>query len=111
VLTEAATIGIVGALGGVALGLIGAGVIDLAAPQLFANVDSAFSSGIVAGAGQRVVGAQLKHVVPVLLHASVGFGSVAVAAMLSVLGGLLAGAFGCWRAARLQPAAALRRIE
>jgi ABC-type lipoprotein release transport system permease subunit len=36
---------------------------------------------------------------------------VAVAIGLAVLGGLVTGSFGGWRAARLRPAEALRRVE
>ena len=35
---------------------------------------------------------------------------IALAVALAVLGGLIAGAFGGWRAARLRPAAALRAV-
>jgi putative ABC transport system permease protein len=46
----------------------------------------------------------------VVLQAPVTVGVILVAVGLSVLGGLLAGAFGGWRAARLRPAEALRSI-
>jgi putative ABC transport system permease protein len=36
---------------------------------------------------------------------------VALAVLLAIAGGLLAGSFGGWRAVRLRPAAALARIE
>jgi ABC-type antimicrobial peptide transport system permease subunit len=36
---------------------------------------------------------------------------VLVAVGLAIAGGLLAGAFGGWRAARLRPAEALRRVD
>jgi ABC-type lipoprotein release transport system permease subunit len=38
-------------------------------------------------------------------------GAVVFAVVLAIAGGLIAGMFGSWRAARLRPAAALRRVE
>jgi len=37
--------------------------------------------------------------------------TIALAVALAVAGGLIAGAFGGWRASRLRPADALRRVE
>jgi ABC-type antimicrobial peptide transport system permease subunit len=37
--------------------------------------------------------------------------AIAVAVALAVAGGLVAGGFGGWRASRLRPADALRRVE
>ena len=42
--------------------------------------------------------------------APVGVTTVAVAVALAVAGGLIAGAFGGWRASRLRPADALSRV-
>jgi len=36
---------------------------------------------------------------------------VGLAVVLAILGGLIAGSFGGWRAVRLRPAAALARVE
>jgi len=44
------------------------------------------------------------------MSASVTIGVIALAVLLAVAGGLLAGSFGGWRAARLRPAAALTRV-
>jgi len=49
--------------------------------------------------------------VTVQLGAPVSAQLALVAAGLAVAGGLLAGAFGGWRAARLRPADALRRVD
>ena len=38
-------------------------------------------------------------------------GIVIAAVLLAIAGGLIAGIFGGWRAARLRPAAALARVE
>jgi ABC-type lipoprotein release transport system permease subunit len=51
------------------------------------------------------------HTVVVHLTAPVTIGAIAAAVVLAVAGGLIAGAFGGWRAARLRPAAALARVE
>ncbi|MCL2586580.1 MAG: hypothetical protein FWE35_29480 [Streptosporangiales bacterium] len=44
------------------------------------------------------------------LSAPVTAEAIAVAVALAILGGLIAGGFGGWRAARLRPAAALSKI-
>ena len=48
--------------------------------------------------------------VAVPMSASVTIGAIALAVVLAIAGGLLAGSFGGWRAARLRPAAALARV-
>jgi putative ABC transport system permease protein len=89
------------------LGIGGAAVIDALELKLDASVPQARSSGSgpfgqgqVAAAGTEVV-----------LGAPVELGLLLVAVALAVLGGLLAGAAGGLRAARLRPAEALRSIE
>jgi ABC-type antimicrobial peptide transport system permease subunit len=47
----------------------------------------------------------------VALTAPVALTTIALAVGLAVAGGLIAGAFGGWRASRLRPADALRRVE
>ncbi|MCC3773825.1 ABC transporter permease, partial [Streptomyces sp. UNOB3_S3] len=59
------------------------------------------------GFGHRAGGKTLE----IALTAPVSLTTVAVAVALAVAGGLIAGAFGGWRASRLRPADALRRIE
>jgi len=44
------------------------------------------------------------------LHAPVTIGVIVAAVVLAILGGLIAGGFGGWRAARLRPAAALSKV-
>jgi len=51
------------------------------------------------------------HSVTVHLSAPVTIGAVVLAVVLAIAGGLIAGGFGGWRAARLRPAAALSRVE
>jgi ABC-type antimicrobial peptide transport system permease subunit len=49
--------------------------------------------------------------VAVQLTAPITLTAIALAVGLAVAGGLIAGAFGGWRAARMRPADALRRVE
>ena len=51
------------------------------------------------------------HTALVHLTAPVTFGAIVAAVVLAIAGGLIAGGFGGWRAARLRPAAALARVE
>jgi ABC-type antimicrobial peptide transport system permease subunit len=50
------------------------------------------------------------HVVAVPLHPSITIGVIVLAVILALAGGLLAGAFGSWRIARLRPADALAHV-
>jgi putative ABC transport system permease protein len=120
VLGESVTTGIVGGLAGVGLGFAGVAIIDKIAPQLSATVPSA--SGAL-GAPQTVTGpggvasgaliggpATAHTTIAVPMSASVTIGAITLAVVLAIAGGLLAGSFGGWRAARLRPAAALARV-
>src|ERR687892_181814 len=99
--------GAVGGLLGAALGIAGAAIIDAIGPTLQASVEPESSPGfgtfgqgtISAGSTDVVLGAP---VVPGLLLLAIG---------LALIGGLLAGAVGGLRAARLRPAEALRSAE
>lgn len=55
--------------------------------------------------------ADLSHTVAVHLAAPIQGSTLGLAIGLAVLGGIIAGVFGAWRAGRLRPAAALRRVE
>jgi putative ABC transport system permease protein len=59
----------------------------------------------------RNAGTTATHNVPVHLIAQVTAGAIIAAVVLAVAGGLIAGSFGGWRAARLRPAMALARVE
>jgi putative ABC transport system permease protein len=48
--------------------------------------------------------------IAVPMSASVTIGAIVLPVLLAIAGGLLAGLFGGWRAARLRPAAALARV-
>jgi ABC-type antimicrobial peptide transport system permease subunit len=48
--------------------------------------------------------------IAVPMSASVTIGVIVLAVLLAIAGGVVAGSFGGWRAARLRPAAALTRV-
>jgi putative ABC transport system permease protein len=116
VLGESVSTGIVGGLAGVGLGFAGVAIIDKIAPKLSANVPSAGGTGPsthVAGGpgGASIVSPAATHTtIAVPMSASVTVGAIVLAVLLAVAGGLVAGSFGGWRAARLRPAAALARV-
>jgi ABC-type antimicrobial peptide transport system permease subunit len=100
----------------VGLGFAGVAIIDKIAPKLSASVPSAGGTGPtahVAGGpgGASIVGPAATHTtIAVPMSASVTIGAIVLAVLLAVAGGLVAGSFGGWRAARLRPAAALARV-
>jgi len=114
VLGESLAIGVVGGAAGVALGYGGAALIDKLAPKLSASTGPGAAAATVSGAAGKVaqqVSSAATHTVYVTLTAPVTLGAIVLAVLLAVAGGLLAGMFGGWRAARLRPAAALAKVE
>jgi putative ABC transport system permease protein len=132
VMGESIAIGIVGGVVGVALGLAGATLVEKLARPLTASVGQTTGSATPGGArtfgggfgggGGGFGGAArpggffgradaAAHSVTVHLSAPVTIGAVVLAVVLAIAGGLIAGGFGGWRAARLRPAAALSRVE
>jgi putative ABC transport system permease protein len=112
VLGESAVIGAAGAAAGVGLGFAGAAIIAALAPKLSITVPPP-SAAFAQAAGQVLPpapGAAAPHLVAVALHPPVTVGVIVLAVVLAVAGGLLAGAAGSWRIARLRPAAALARV-
>jgi ABC-type antimicrobial peptide transport system permease subunit len=99
--------GALGGLLGAAIGIAAAAVIDAAGPTLEASVERQ-SSGGFDPFGQGAVSAGSADVA---LGAPVDVGLVLLAIGLAIVGGLLAGAAGGLRAARLRPAEALRSAE
>jgi ABC-type antimicrobial peptide transport system permease subunit len=101
-----------GALGGVlgvVLGVGGAALISAVSPTLTATAAQAATQGPrLAAFGQ---GAVTTGSTQVALGAPVSIGLIALAVALAVAGGLLSGAVGGLRAARLRPADALRHID
>ena len=139
VMGEAVAIGIVGGVIGVGLGFAGAALVNKFSSPLTASLASNTTGsatpggarnfggfggggggfptgGTGAGGGNnpfrgafsnaaRTAGTVTEH-----LHAPVTIGIIIAAVGLAVLGGLIAGAFGGWRAARLRPADALSKV-
>jgi ABC-type antimicrobial peptide transport system permease subunit len=104
--------GLLGGLFGVLIGLAGAALITALVPALNATVGTTngggggfgfgpFGQGAVANAASRTVN----------LSAHVSVAVIALAVLLAVFGGLIAGAVGGFRAARLRPADAFRHID
>jgi ABC-type antimicrobial peptide transport system permease subunit len=111
---------VLGGVLGAALGIGGAALITALAPQLVASVAGPAAAGPTAGPGpgggpgflgafgQGQIASGTTHVA---LTAPVGAGLVLLAIALALAGGLIAGAVGGLRAARLRPADALRHID
>ncbi len=113
VMGESITIGIIGGAAGVGLGFAGAALIDKLAPKLTATVGTPGAAPAAGAAGGGVLKslANATHTVSVTLTAPVTISAIVLAVLLALAGGLIAGAFGGWRAARLRPAAALAKVE
>ncbi|SCF91579.1 ABC-type transport system, involved in lipoprotein release, permease component [Streptomyces sp. LamerLS-31b] len=126
VVGEAIVNGLVGGVLGIALGLAGAYVVTAISPTLQAQLGASgggFGGGRAGGGGFGGGGAgggfggaggpgrQAAKSLEVALTAPVSLTTILLAVGLAVAGGLIAGAFGGWRASRLRPADALRRVE
>ncbi|MCX7520780.1 ABC transporter permease [Microbacterium sp. STN6] len=136
---ESVVQGLIGGVIGIAVGLIGILVVNLLAPTLSGTLgqnstaDAAGRLGRLGGAagttgaggasaggfggGGAFTGAgpggftrQAAASTDVVLNAPVTLWVILIAVGLAVLGGLIAGAIGGWRASRLRPAAALRSV-
>lgn len=115
VLGESVVVGIVGAVLGVAFGVLSARLIVAFSPGLDATMGDAFQ-GVAQGGppGMRQAAEALggaAQTVTVNLTAPVSLELVGMAVALALAGALIAGAFGGWRASRLRPADALRRVD
>jgi putative ABC transport system permease protein len=120
VMGESMVTGLAGGVAGAGLGYAGAALIDKLAPKLSATIGPGGSGGAASASGRALSGtaggalkalAGTPHTVSVSLNAPVTLSVIGLAVLLAVAGGLLAGSFGGWRAARLRPAAALARVE
>ncbi|KQX71147.1 MULTISPECIES: ABC transporter permease [unclassified Streptomyces] len=117
VVGEAMVNGLLGGALGIALGLAGAYVVTAISPTLQAQLGGGGGGGGQGGPGGGGGGfggpgrQTAAKTLDVALTAPVSVTTVAVAVGLAVAGGLIAGAFGGWRASRLRPADALRRVE
>ncbi|MEV6809795.1 ABC transporter permease [Streptomyces sp. NPDC051132] len=109
VIGEAVVNGLVGGVLGIALGLAGAYAVTAVSPGLEAQLGG--GAGGTTGGGFGGPGRQPAKTLEVALTAPVSVTTIVLAVGLAVAGGLVAGAFGGWRASRLRPADALRRVE
>ncbi|MFF0700684.1 ABC transporter permease [Streptomyces tendae] len=119
VIGEAVVNGLVGGALGIALGLAGAYAVTAVSPTLQAQLGGgtgggggAGGPGGLGGGGMGGPGRQVAaKTLDIALTAPVSLTTIALAVGLAVAGGLVAGGFGGWRASRLRPADALRRVE
>jgi putative ABC transport system permease protein len=108
VLGESIVTGLIGGAIGIGLGYAGAFAIDKTAPKLTASSNVSSASNSAGGAfGGRTPTADN---ITVHLTAPVDINVLLLAVALAVLGGLIAGGVGGWRASSLRPAAALAKI-
>ncbi|MGV8895291.1 MAG: ABC transporter permease [Rhodoglobus sp.] len=110
---ESVVQGAIGGVVGVAVGLVGLLVVNLVAPTLSAG--TAVQTATAAGFGGRrgdgpAAATQAAATTDIVLQAPVTVPIILMAVGLAILGGIIAGVFGGWRAARLRPAEALRSI-
>ncbi len=107
---------------GLLIGTIGILIINSVAPALSsaAGQTSPFGGGVPGRfAGQRGGGGggfggfgRINNAATsVKLHINLSISTLLLAVAIALLGGLVAGAFGAWRAARLTPASAFRSVE
>ncbi|MEU9776659.1 FtsX-like permease family protein [Streptomyces sp. NPDC047968] len=113
---EALVNGLVGGALGIALGLAGAWLITALSPTLTAELGGGGGAvGNAARGGMRFGGpgggGGSPQTLDIALAAPVSLATIGLAVALAVAGGLVAGGFGGWRASRLRPADALRRVE
>ncbi|MEV0745319.1 FtsX-like permease family protein [Streptomyces sp. NBC_00184] len=112
VIGEALVNGLMGGVLGIAVGLAGAYAVTAVSPTLTAQLGS---TGGGAGRGGGMMGGpgrqSASKALDIALTAPVSLSVILMAVGLAVAGGLIAGAFGGWRASRLRPADALRRVE
>lgn len=107
VIAETLAQGLLGGLIGVLLGLAGTALVKALGISLKASVGAAQNAGPLAfGPGRVTAGSST-----VTLSPTVSAGIVLLAVALAIAGGLIAGAVGASRAARLRPAEALRSVE
>jgi ABC-type antimicrobial peptide transport system permease subunit len=103
--------GLLGGMLGVVLGIAGAFLAGALVPSLEATLTSATPPGGLRLAGPFGQGAVEPAATDVALDAPVSVTLILGAVGLALLGGLVAGAVGSLRAARLRPADALRHID
>jgi ABC-type lipoprotein release transport system permease subunit len=137
VMGESVTLGLIGGVVGVGLGFLGAELVTKLSHSLTATVAQTTGSATPGGARQfgfggggtggtggfggggggggsfaasRAAANAANHTVAVHLSASPTANVILLAVLLAVAGGIIAGMFGGWRAARLRPADALSKV-
>jgi putative ABC transport system permease protein len=128
VVGESITIGVIGGAVGVGLGFLGSALVGHFSHTLTAAVGPTTGSATPGGARTftgsggfpgggggfsrfRSALDAASPTVHVHLTPAISGSAIAAAVVLAIAGGLIAGAFGGWRAAQLRPAAALARVE
>ncbi|MFK0097227.1 MULTISPECIES: ABC transporter permease [unclassified Streptomyces] len=114
VVGEALVNGLIGGVLGIAVGLAGAYAVTAVSPTLTAELGSSGGGtrgGMMGGGGPGFGRQSASKALDIALTAPVSLSVILTAVGLAVAGGLIAGAFGGWRASRLRPADALRRVE
>jgi putative ABC transport system permease protein len=111
VLSETVGIGVIGGVIGIALGFAAAAAVGAFSPELSATTTGASSFGTPVSSILFGPGAQSVAKTSTLkLHAPVHLTTLALGVAFAIIGGLLAGGIGGWRASRLSPAEALRNV-
>jgi ABC-type antimicrobial peptide transport system permease subunit len=100
--------GVIGGAIGVVLGVAAASAVGVAGPTLSATSAPSASGNDFFGLGAVTARTMTDQVT---LTAPVAAGILLAGFFVAVAGGLVAGALGGWRAARMRPAEALRRVE
>lgn len=117
VVGEALVNGLLGGVLGIGIGLAGAYAVTAISPTLTAQLGGSGGAGGGMGGGRFMGGqggpgrAAASKTLDIALTAPVSLSVILTAVALAVAGGLIAGGFGGWRASRLRPADALRRVE
>lgn len=96
--------GLIGGAVGVVLGLVGILIVNAVHPTLTAAAATTTQGPGGPGATAAAAASSIALTLPVTTAV------LGIAVALAILGGLIAGAFGGWRATRLRPAAALRSV-
>lgn len=111
---ESVVQGLIGGAAGLVIGLAGIGIINLTSPTIAAASTAQDGPGQGGPGGGGGFGGEFTQAAQaaqdVVLHAPLTIWVLVAAVGIAVLGGLVAGAFGGWRAARLSPAEALRSV-
>ncbi len=108
---------LIGGLAGLVVGLAGALVINLISPTISGGTQAAGpmgggapGDGAQGGGVPGAIGQAVSSASEIVLNAPLSVGVIALALGLSVAAGVIAGGFGGWRAARLNPAESLRAV-